>query len=127
MGWAIGYDHNWQRDIGYGVPCKCDHPGCERDIHRGLAHVCGGEPHGGDVGCGLFFCSAHLWMARGTQCCNRCRRYRAPYKQPKPDVPEWLRWKLRDYSWKQWRDENPLEVRDIRSRLRAYAETQKAG
>src|SRR4051812_7048849 len=26
MGWSIGYDSNWQRDIGYGVPAFCDHP-----------------------------------------------------------------------------------------------------
>lgn len=121
MSWAIGFDSNWNRDIGYGVPCECDHPGCTAQIHRGLAHVCGGEPCGGDKGCGLYFCAKHLWMARDTQCCNRCRRYRAPYKRPKPDVPEWLRWKLRDASWMQWRKENPSEVADIRAVLRANA------
>ena len=28
MGWSIGYDEKWQRDIGYGVPAICDYPGC---------------------------------------------------------------------------------------------------
>lgn len=125
MGWAIGYDHNWQRDIGYGVPCECDHPGCHEQIDRGLAHVCGGEPLGGERGCGLYFCGKHLWMTRGWQCCNRCRRYRQPYKHPKPDVPDWLRWKLRDMSWRQWRNENPGEVEAIRARLRIVAEMSK--
>lgn len=27
MGWSIGYDDKWFRDIGYGVPAYCDHPG----------------------------------------------------------------------------------------------------
>jgi hypothetical protein len=46
MSWAIGYDGRWKRDIGYGVPAYCDHPGCNEEIDRGLAHVCGGEPYG---------------------------------------------------------------------------------
>jgi hypothetical protein len=119
MGWSIGFDSNWDRDIGYGVPCECDHPGCSKNIDRGLAHVCGGEPYGGEVGCGLFFCGAHLWMARGTQVCNRCRRYRSPYKHPKPDVAGWVRWKLRHASWATWRRENPDSVANMRHQLRA--------
>lgn len=42
MGWSIGFDSNWNRDIGYGVPAFCDHPGCTAEIDRGLAYVCGG-------------------------------------------------------------------------------------
>ena len=44
MGWSIGFDTRWNRDIGYGVPAYCDHPGCNKEIDRGLSHVCGGEP-----------------------------------------------------------------------------------
>jgi hypothetical protein len=44
MGWSIGYDENWKRDIGYGVPAVCDHPKCNKIINRGLSYVCGGEP-----------------------------------------------------------------------------------
>lgn len=75
MGWSIGFDSNWQRDIGYGVPCTCDHPECDAEINRGLACVCGGEPHGGDDGCGLFFCGKHLVLGvegKAHQVCERC-------------------------------------------------------
>ncbi len=44
MSWAVGFDETWQRDIGYGVPAYCDHPGCMAEIDRGLSYVCGGEP-----------------------------------------------------------------------------------
>ena len=60
MSWAIGFDSRWNRDIGYGVPATCDFPGCGVDIDRGLAFVCGGEPYGGEDGCGLYFCASHL-------------------------------------------------------------------
>ena len=59
MGWSLGFDDNWNRDIGYGVPAICDHPECNKEINRGLAHVCGDEPYGGDDGCGLYFCDEH--------------------------------------------------------------------
>ena len=36
MSWSIGYDDNWDRDIGYGVPAYCDHPGCNEEIDRGF-------------------------------------------------------------------------------------------
>jgi hypothetical protein len=61
VGWEIGYDDTWARDIGYGVPAVCDHPDCKVKIDRGLGYVCGGEPYGGEQGCGLFFCSEHLF------------------------------------------------------------------
>lgn len=32
MGWSIGWDSTWQRDIGYGVPALCDHPNCSAVI-----------------------------------------------------------------------------------------------
>ncbi len=37
MGWSIGYDDNWKRDIGYGVRATCDHPACNAKIDRGLS------------------------------------------------------------------------------------------
>jgi hypothetical protein len=43
MGWSLGYDTTWNRDIGYGVPAYCDHPDCHKKIHRGIAYVCGEE------------------------------------------------------------------------------------
>ena len=50
MSWTVGYDENWKRDIGYGVPSICDHPGCTARIDRGLSYVCGGEPYGASMG-----------------------------------------------------------------------------
>jgi len=94
MGWSIGYDGKWKRDIGYGVPSLCDFPGCGEKIDRGLAHVCGGEPYGGEMGCGLYFCSKHLLLsANNPQVCERCLNHKEPFP-PTPDVPEWTKHKL---------------------------------
>lgn len=119
MGWAIGFDSNWKRDIGYGVPAICDHPGCGKEIDRGLSYVCGGEPYGGDVGCGLYFCSSHLAYVEdkegndvSPQICECCvlafgtDEGSEPFK-PTPDVQHWIEWKLTDYSWQEWLFENP--------------------
>lgn len=120
MGWSIGYDSNWQRDIGYGVPTICDHPDCNEEIDRGLACVCGNEePYGGEHGCGLFFCWRHLVYheTRGRVCPACADRRKKPFTA-KPDVPKWLQWKLTDESWKQRREENPEEVDKIREQLK---------
>lgn len=116
MGWSIGYDDNWKRDIGYGVPAVCDHPDCSEEIDRGLSYVCGGEPYGGDRGCGLYFCSAHLHYAERLegQFCHRCHPRRGNPFKPKPDVAAWIEHKLTDESWQEWRDENPKEVEFLR-------------
>ena len=105
MGWSIGYDENWKRDIGYGVPAICDYPGCGEKIDRGLSYVCGGEPFGGDDGCGLYFCGKHLHPRK----CERCLEGKEPF-DPTMDTQEWIAWKLTDESWQRWRDENPEEV-----------------
>ena len=103
MGWSVGYDEKWQRDIGYGVPSKCDHPGCDKVIDRGLTYVCCDEqPYGGEKGCGLYFCAEH----RG----HRCKHKNLT---PTPDRPEWIVWKLTDPSWAQWRAENLEEVEPL--------------
>lgn len=98
MGWSIGFDAHWQRDIGYGVPAWCDHPRCDAAIDRGLSYVCGGEPYGGEKGCGLYFCGTH----GGGQLCSRCCNRKPPFAA-KPDHPEWLHHKATDSSWAQWR------------------------
>lgn len=114
MGWSIGYDTNWKRDIGYGVPAFCDHPTCDRKIDRGLGCVCGEAPYGGEHGCGLYFCGTHLrFYSRGrgedaesVMLCPKCGRYdHSPYK-PKPDHPEWVTHKMTHESWAEWRTEN---------------------
>jgi hypothetical protein len=113
MGWSIGFDRNWMRDIGYGVPATCDHPDCSAKIDRGLAYVCAHQqPYGGEDGCGLYYCHAHLLGGM----CERCSAIAdgdesfAPPFMAKPDHSEWIDWKLTDPSWKQWRDENPGTV-----------------
>lgn len=112
MGWSIGYDNNWRRDIGYGVPAECDHPKCHAEIDRGLSYVCGGEPYGGNDGCGLYFCNEH----RCCDLCARCRNRKPPFT-PKPDVLAWVRHQLTDESWAQWRAENPAEVEAMKERV----------
>lgn len=116
MGWSIGYDSNWHRDIGYGVPCTCDHPDCKKKINRGLAYVCGGEPYGGEEGCGLYFCYKHLIIGadgHDRQCCERCAENKERFNA-KPDRSIWIKHKLSDKSWAQWRAENPKEVEAMR-------------
>jgi hypothetical protein len=105
MSWAIGFDKRWQRDIGYGVPCPCDHPNCQEQIDRGLSYVCGGAPYGGERGCGLYFCEGHRIMhARLPMLCERCSKRKKPFT-PKPDCVEWVHHKMTDPSWQAWRDE----------------------
>jgi hypothetical protein len=110
MSWALGYDEHWQRDIGYGVPATCDQLGCGAAIDRGLAYVCGGEPYGGRSGCGLYFCSKHLFYGGARpmrQLCDQCieRPAGRPYT-PSPDTEEWNRHKATDESWHRWRVEH---------------------
>ena len=112
MGWSIGYDDNWKRDIGYGVPAYCDQPYCHEKIDRGLSYVCGGEPYGGEYGCGLYFCEQHRFDGLAGVQCERCAESEETF-QPKPDHPEWTKFKLTDESWQQWRDENPAGVQDL--------------
>lgn len=120
MSWAVGYDDHWKRDIGYGVPAFCDHPGCSKEIDRGLSYVCGGEPCGGDNGCGLYFCGDHLGFGTRATQCLRCRSYKSPYKA-KADHPTWMRHKLTDESWAQWRNENPAETAELARAVNAGA------
>lgn len=117
MGWQVGYDSKWQRDIGYGVPATCDFPGCGAAIDRGLAYVCGGEPYGrNEHGCGLFFCGEHLTLGGPRQQCVRCGNGQPPLA-PTPDTAEWIDWKLTDDSWDVWRGEHPEAVEEMRRAL----------
>jgi hypothetical protein len=121
MSWAIGFDERWNRDIGYGVPATCDHPGCGKEIDRGLAHVCGSEPYGGEHGCGLYFCAEHLRTAGDKRdnvaLCSKCYSGKGGCFEPTPDTPEWITHQLTDESWQQWRDENPEEVARLEASL----------
>lgn len=113
MSWSVGYDENWMRDVGYGVPATCDHPGCGKRIDRGLSHVCGGDMFGGERGCGLFFCAGHLsYGLDGGPCvqvCERCAEGGNDIKpfESTPDLAEWVEHKRTDPSWAAWRAEQP--------------------
>jgi hypothetical protein len=115
MGWSIGYDEKWKRDVGYGVPAYCDQPGCMEKIDRGLAYVCGGEPYGGEQGCGLYFCEWHLVysLSHDAYLCRRCAAGKEPFA-PAPDHPDWIHHKATDPSWQQWRDENPEAIEALK-------------
>ena len=71
MGWASCGQDSRGRDIGYAHEARCDYPGCNRRIHRGVSYACGGM-HGvgdvrsgdqdiewGDWNCEGYFCEAH--------------------------------------------------------------------
>lgn len=106
MGWSLGWDNNWNRDVGYGVPAQCDQPRCKALIDRGLGYVCGNQPYGGEGGCGLYFCGKH--QRDFAQRCERCVNGEEPFK-PKPDVKEWIDFKMKDASWKKWRESQGIK------------------
>jgi len=109
MGWSLGFDTQWNRWIGYGVPAYCDYPGCKKRIDRGLAYVCcDAEPYGGENGCGLYFCGEHHDIDGK---CERCASGKEPFN-PKEEHPLWIKHILTDRSWKEWRRENPKWVEE---------------
>lgn len=122
MGWAVGYDGERQRDIGYGVPATCDSPGCGAKIDRGLGHRCGGPSPDDEGGCGLYFCGQHLYAG---QQCWQCGIGEDPY-DPTPDTTEWIEHKLNHESWSVWRDTNSSEVGLLRAELERRASTSTA-
>ncbi len=103
MGWSIGYDEQWKRDIGYGVPAYCDHPGCNEEIDRGLGYKCE-SPR---CGCEKFYCEKHRYGKHS---------HKAP---PSREHPLWMKHVLTDKSWKTWRDSHPTEVAAFRAALDA--------
>lgn len=59
MGWAdCGTDSNG-RPIGYAFAATCDHPGCNKEIDRGLSYACGPMHGSGAYYCELYFCEEH--------------------------------------------------------------------
>lgn len=67
------------REIGFDVFAKCDNDGCDKDIHRGLAHACGGSRGENHIYCGRYVCGAHLqtWIEiepdEWIRICDHCR------------------------------------------------------
>ena len=62
MGWGNCGTDTHGRPIGYNFLAVCDHPGCEKEIDRGLAYACGGMHGDGDPdgSCEGYFCYEHL-------------------------------------------------------------------
>lgn len=62
MGWANCGEDSKGRPIGYAHSAVCDHPGCNKEIDRGLSYACGGM-HGdcGGQACEKYFCTDHLF------------------------------------------------------------------
>lgn len=108
MYWAIGFDENWNRDVGFDVPSICDHPNCNNAINRGIDHVCGGEPYGGDSHCGLYFCKDHLKLeaistsGENKPVCEQCSAGKPPFR-PTVDTKEWVTYKQTSNYWAGWR------------------------
>lgn len=113
---AAALELGFMRWAGYGVPAICDQPDCETEIDRGIGYRCGDAT---DDGCGLSFCSSHLYIGGGDpQMCERCCDGDTPF-DPKPDTPRWEAWMLSDESWERWRSEHPIEVAAMRARATA--------
>ncbi len=80
MGWGDCGTDSKGRPIGYVHEATCDHPGCEEQIDRGLAHACGGM-HGTSEGdCEGYFCGKHLYSVEdpeqrlhSAQLCEACK------------------------------------------------------
>ncbi len=73
MGWANCGQDSRGRNIGYAVRARCDYPGCNVRIDRGLANACGGMHGTSTLGgmdgfdwdatfpsCEGYFCGGHL-------------------------------------------------------------------
>ncbi|MBF4570840.1 hypothetical protein ITJ57_18885 [Plantibacter sp. VKM Ac-2880] len=115
MGNAVYEERSNDRWAGYGVPAVCDLDGCTTGIDRGLGYKCEAghadedawlelpedqrDPEFEDSGCGLFFCTEHLYRAKLHADATA-----------KPDTAEWNAHMLTDESWRQWREENPARV-----------------
>lgn len=73
MGWANCGEDSRGRPIGYAHTAKCDHPGCKKEIDRGLSYVCGGMHGFTEHGCEKYFCSEHLnYLVDGEESCHVC-------------------------------------------------------
>ena len=73
MGWGYCIN-NEVREVGYNVDAICDESSCGKEIHRGLAYVCGDMHDGGEHGCGDYFCYEHLVVTEKGQLCKKCEK-----------------------------------------------------
>jgi hypothetical protein len=62
-------------EAGYEVATTCEESGCDADIDRGLAYLCGQTPGGDEHGCGGYYCGSHLYIGPSDvsgDLCGRC-------------------------------------------------------
>ena len=60
----------------------------------------------------FIFCGKHL--SGFPPLCSKCLKKEEPFT-PKKDHPDWIRHKLKDESWEQWRKENKGEVKKLKA------------
>lgn len=65
MGWGNCGEDSEGRPIGYVFEATCDHPGCDKQIDRGLSYACGGmhgkyATDGNMEVCEKYFCGDHM-------------------------------------------------------------------
>lgn len=105
MGWFIGWDSDYLRWKGYGVPAYCEQPACKRVVDRGIGFLC--------QRCEMTFCGDH----KAAGFCERCidveeaesdaqemqgKEGAQPFPL-KPEHPHWLSHLRRDRTWAKWR------------------------
>jgi len=93
----------------YWVPCFCTHPGCNKEIDRGVWSVCWWDPFSDEFWCALRFCESHLdYMPRrwwGVNVCKRCKKLQKPFIK-KPESKERIEHISTDESREEWRINN---------------------
>ncbi|MFE4857352.1 hypothetical protein [Streptomyces sp. NPDC056670] len=76
MGYAFYeiYRNGEKIQAGYGVETECEEAGCDDQIDRGLAHLCGKTPGGDEHGCGGYYCGEHLYIGPSEDTGDLCER-----------------------------------------------------
>ncbi|WHM30233.1 hypothetical protein OH540_09380 [Streptomyces sp. BPPL-273] len=107
-------------EAGYAVQAICEKDGCNEQIDRGLAHLCGKDPRGDDHGCGGYFCANHLYGDNQCESCaakaDEVNRWVHPDTGEEFDLrdrflPAGARYDSRSPVWKhqgEWRGEVPV-------------------
>ncbi|WP_394436249.1 hypothetical protein [Streptomyces sp. SGAir0957] len=74
---------------GYGIGAVCEQDGCETEIDRGLAYLCGNTPGGDEYGCGGYFCAEHKFLGSGAPVSEGlCASCSEAWEKNKPDPEE---------------------------------------
>lgn len=71
-------------EAGYGVAATCELDGCDAEIDRGLAYLCGRTPGGDEHGCGGYYCASHLYITGEDEVGDLCGPCIATYRREHP-------------------------------------------